>query len=148
MRSAGGEAAAAAAGTRCGTLRAPVGFTVFSPDTNDWQERDDGSGRRVARFSDSMTQARANLWRYPAGAKGKRHADHVQEETFVIVAGTPSMFLGDPPERVDLSPGSVVVVQPGTPLQIRNDGADEAMLFIVGAPPQQGGIDTYPDVED
>jgi mannose-6-phosphate isomerase-like protein (cupin superfamily) len=125
-----------------------VGYTVFSPDTNEWQERDDGSGRRVARFSDSMTQARANLWRYPAGARGKRHADHIQEETFVIVAGTPSMFLGDPPERVDLSPGSVVVVQPGTPLQIRNDGADEAMLFIVGAPPEQGGIDTYPDVED
>ena len=66
----------------------------------------------------------------------------------MIVAGNPSMFLGDPPERVDLSPGSVVVVEPGTPLQIRNDGADEAMLFIVGAPPQQGGIDTYPDVED
>jgi mannose-6-phosphate isomerase-like protein (cupin superfamily) len=94
-----------------------------------------------------MTQARANLWRYPAGARGKRHADKVQEETFVIVAGTPSMFLGEPPERVDLSPGSVVVVQPGTPLQIRNDGADEAMLFIVGAPPEQGGIDTYPDVD-
>jgi len=125
-----------------------MSFTVFSPDTNDWQERDDGSGRRVARFSDSMTQARANLWRYPAGARGKRHGDHVQEETFVIVAGSPSMYLGDPPERVDLSPGSVVVVQPGTPLQIRNDGADEATLFIVGAPPQQGGIDTYPDVED
>jgi mannose-6-phosphate isomerase-like protein (cupin superfamily) len=125
-----------------------VAYTVFSPDTNEWQERDDGSGRRVARFSDAMTQARANLWRYPSGARGKRHADHVQEETFVIVAGTPSMFLGDPPDRVDLSPGSVVVVQPGTPLQIRNDGADEAMLFIVGAPPEQGGIDTYPDVED
>ena len=42
------------------------------------------------------------------------------------------------------SPGSVVVVQPGTPLQIRNDGADEAMLFIVGAPPEQGGIDFFP----
>jgi len=58
------------------------------------------------------------------------------------------MFLGDPPERVDLSPGSVVVVQPGTQIQIRNEGADEEKLFIVGAPPQQGGIDTYPDVED
>ncbi len=124
-----------------------MGFTVFSPDTNDWQERDDGSGRRVARFSDAMTQARANLWRYPAGAKGKRHADHVQEETFVIVAGSPSMYLGEPPERVDLTPGSVVVVQPGTALQIWNHGADEATLFIVGAPPEQAGADFLPDVD-
>ena len=124
-----------------------MGYTVFQADAHEWQDRDDGSGRKVARLSDSMSQARANIWRYPSGAKGRRHADHVQEETFVILAGTPSLFLGDPPERVDLSPGSVVVVQPGTALQIRNDGADEAMLFIVGAPPEQGGIDTFPDVE-
>ena len=124
-----------------------MSFTVFPGDKHEWQDRDDGSGRRVARFSDAMTQARANLWRYPPGARGKRHADRVQEETFVIVAGTPSMLLGEPPERVDLSPGSVVVVQPGTPLQIRNDGADEATLFIVGAPPEQGGADFFPDVD-
>ena len=123
-----------------------AGFTVFQNEALEWQDRADGSGRKVARLSDAMTHARANVWRYPAGSQGKRHADHVQEETFVILAGTPSMFLGDPPERVDLALGSVVVVQPGTPLQIRNDGADEAMLFIVGAPPEQGGIDTYPDV--
>ena len=124
-----------------------MGYAVFRTDEHEWQERDDGSGRRVARFSDSMTQARANLWRYPPGARGRRHADHVQEETFVVVAGTPSMFLGDPPERADLSPGSVVVVQPGTPLQIRNDGTDEATLFIVGAPPEQGGVDFLPDAD-
>ena len=123
-----------------------AGFTVFQGDAYEWQDRDDGSGRKVARLSDSMTQARANVWRYPAGAQGKRHADHVQEETFVVLAGTPSMFLGDPPERVDLMPGSVVVVQPRTPLQIRNDGPEEATLFIVGAPPENSGIDTFPSV--
>ncbi len=124
-----------------------MAYAVFRADEHEWQEREDGSGRRIARFSDSMTKARANMWRYPSGARGRRHADRVQEETFVIVAGTPSMLLGDPPDRVDLSPGSVVVVQPGTPLQIRNDGADEAMLFIVGAPPEQGGVDIFPDVD-
>ena len=130
-----------------GRYRAAMSYTVFSPDTNEWQDRDDGSGRQVARFSDSMTQARANLWRYPAGSRGKRHADKVQEETFVIVAGSPSMYLGEPPERVDLAPGSVVVVQPGTPLQIWNHGADEATLFIVGAPPEQAGADFLSDVD-
>jgi mannose-6-phosphate isomerase-like protein (cupin superfamily) len=122
-----------------------VAHAVFRFEDNEWIERDDGSGRTVARFSDSMTNARANMWRYPPGARGRRHADHVQEETFVIVAGTPSMFLGDPPERVDLTPGSVVVVQPGTALQIRNDGAEQAMLFIVGAPPERGEVDFLPD---
>ena len=95
-----------------------MGFTVFHGDGIDWEDRGDGSGRRVARLSDAMTQARANVWTYPSGARGKRHADKVQEETFVVIAGTPSMYLGDPPERVDLSPGSVVVVQPNTALQI------------------------------
>jgi mannose-6-phosphate isomerase-like protein (cupin superfamily) len=122
-----------------------VAHAVFRADELEWEERGDGSGRRVARLSDAMTTARANVWRYPPGAKGKRHVDHVQEETFVILAGTPTMFLGDPPERIDLSPGSVVVVQTGTALQIRNDGADEAMLFIVGAPPERGEIDVLPD---
>jgi mannose-6-phosphate isomerase-like protein (cupin superfamily) len=124
-----------------------MGWAVFQPDQTEWEDRGDGSGRTVARLSDSMTNVRANVWRYPAGARGKRHADKVQEETFVILAGSPSMFLGEPPERVDLSPGSVVVVQPGTPLQIWNHGDEEATLFIVGAPPEQGGADYLPDVE-
>lgn len=124
-----------------------MAYAVFKADELDWQDRGDGSGRRVARLSDAMTTARANVWRYPPGAKGKRHVDHVQEETFVILRGTPSMFLGDPPDRVELSAGSVVVVQPGTALQIRNDGSEEATLFIVGAPPERGEIDVLPDVD-
>jgi mannose-6-phosphate isomerase-like protein (cupin superfamily) len=144
VRSAGGSGGGSGGTVRDGTVR--LWPTPSSRATRTkWQDRDDGSGRKVARFSDSMTQARANLWRYPAGARGKRHADKVQEETFVIVAGTPSMFLGEPAERVDLTPGSVVVVQPGTPLQIWNHGEDEATLFIVGAPPEQGGADFLPD---
>lgn len=124
-----------------------VGYTVFTQDELEWQDRGDGSGRRVAGLSDAMTQARANVWTYPPGAKGKRHADHVQEETFVVLAGTPSMMLGDPAERVQLGPGSVVVVQPQTALQIRNDGAEEAMLFIIGAPPERAGADFLPDAD-
>ena len=124
-----------------------MAYTVFNAAELDWEDRGDGSGRRVARLSDAMTTARANVWRYPPGAKGKRHVDHVQEETFVILGGAPSMFLGDPPERVKLAAGSVVVVQPGTALQIRNDGSEEVTLFIVGAPPERGEIDVLPDVD-
>jgi mannose-6-phosphate isomerase-like protein (cupin superfamily) len=124
-----------------------VGFTVFQGGELDWEDRGDGSGRRVARFSDAMTTARANVWSYPPGARGRRHADKAQEETFVVLRGTPSMHLGEPPERIELSPGSVVVVEPGTPLQLRNDGPDEAVFFIVGAPPDTAGADFFDDAE-
>jgi mannose-6-phosphate isomerase-like protein (cupin superfamily) len=124
-----------------------MAYTVFRPSEIEWEPRGDGSGRTVARLSDAMTKARANIWRYPPGAKGKRHADPIQEETFVVVAGMPSMFLGDPPERHDLEPGAVVVVQPGTVLQIQNHGDEEATLFIVGAPPERGEVDVLPDAE-
>ncbi|SRR6266508_2287050 len=124
-----------------------VGFTVFQADQLEFAERGDGSNRSVAGLSDAMTQMRANVWRYGPGARGRRHADRIQEETFVVLEGTPSMLLGDPPERFQLAPGSVVVVQPGTGLQIRNESDEEAILFIVGAPPERGGSDTLPDVD-
>ena len=124
-----------------------MGFTVFQADQLEFADRGDGSDRSVAGLSDAMTQMRANVWRYGPGARGRRHADRIQEETFVVLEGAPSMLLGDPPERVQLAPGSVVVVQPGTALQIRNESDGEAVLFIVGAPPERGGADFLPDVD-
>jgi mannose-6-phosphate isomerase-like protein (cupin superfamily) len=120
---------------------------VFAAETLEWTDRGDGSDRSIARFSDSLTNMRSNVWRYGPGARGRRHAERVQEELFVVLTGSPSMLLGDPPERVELTPGSVVAVQPGTPLQVRNDGEHDATLLIVGAPPQTGEADYFPDVE-
>jgi len=93
-----------------------------------------------------MTQSRANVWRYPPGARGRRHADKVQEEVFVVLDGTLTIDLGEPPERHVLGKGSAVVVQPGTVLQLRNAGDEELVLFIYGAPPVTGGADFFDDV--
>jgi mannose-6-phosphate isomerase-like protein (cupin superfamily) len=123
-----------------------MAFTIFRRDEVRWEPRDDGSGRTVARLSDSMTSSRANVWRYPPGARGKRHADKVQEEVFVVIDGTLTVDLGEPPERHELERGSVLVVQPGTILQLRNAGDEELVLFIYGAPPEQGGADFFDDV--
>jgi quercetin dioxygenase-like cupin family protein len=123
-----------------------MAFTIFRQDAVEWEPRDDGSGRTVARLSDSMTSSRANIWRYPPGARGKRHADKAQEEVFVVLDGTLTVDLGEPPERHELERGSVLVVQPGTILQLRNAGDDELVLFIYGAPPEQGGADFFDDV--
>jgi mannose-6-phosphate isomerase-like protein (cupin superfamily) len=46
-----------------------------------------------------------------------------------------------------LERGSVVVVQPGTILQLRNAGEEELVLFIYGAPPDRSRQAAFfPDV--
>lgn len=125
-----------------------MGYTVFRPEELAFQPPKAGDqNRRIAGLSEAMTQMRANVWRYAPGTCGRRHADRVQEEVFVVVEGAPTMHLGDPPERVDLTAGSVVVVQAGTPLQLRNESETDAVLFIVGAPPEPGQADFLPDAE-
>jgi mannose-6-phosphate isomerase-like protein (cupin superfamily) len=120
--------------------------TVFTPDSLDWQRRADDDPRMVARLSDALSRSRANLWRYPPGAKGKRHADHGQEEVFVVLDGTLTIDLGEPPVRHEVPRGGVVVVESGTPLQLRNAGSEELVLFIYGAPPETGKAEFFPDV--
>ena len=125
-----------------------MAYTVFTSVELEFAPPSGGNlDRRIARLSDAMTNMRANAWRYPPGARGRRHAEAIQEEVFVVLEGAPSMHIGDPPERVDLSPGSVVVVQPGTPLQLRNDSDADALFFIVGAAPVTGQADYFPDVD-
>jgi mannose-6-phosphate isomerase-like protein (cupin superfamily) len=123
-----------------------VRYAVFRQSEVDWEPRDDGSGRTIARLSDSLTQSRANIWRYPPGARGKRHSDGAQEEVFVVLEGRLTVDLGEPPERHELERGGVLVVEMGTPLQLRNAGDEELVLFIYGAPPVTGQAEFFPDL--
>lgn len=121
--------------------------TVFQPGELAFEPRGENDMRLVARLSDAMTHSRANVWRYPPGARGKRHADHGQEELFVVLDGTLTIDLGDPPVRHEVGRGGVVVVESGTVLQLRNAGDEELKLFIYGAPPVTGKAEFFPDVE-
>jgi len=130
-----------------------MGYRIVHAADHEFEERPKPEGYESgpARLASDLTtaaglqQSRARLWRYPPGTRGRRHADHAQEEVFVVVSGTLTMHLGDPPERVELAPQSVVAVDPGTALQIRNEGDDEAVVFIYGAPPEQAGADFLED---
>jgi mannose-6-phosphate isomerase-like protein (cupin superfamily) len=129
-----------------------VAYRVAEIGKLTWDERPakEGEGTRLA--ADITTQAglqqsRARVWRYPPHTTGRRHADHAQEEVFVVVSGTLTMLLGDGPERVDLGPGSVVAVDPMTPLQMRNETEEELVCFVYGAPPLQEGADFFDDVD-
>jgi mannose-6-phosphate isomerase-like protein (cupin superfamily) len=117
-----------------------LGYTIFHADELDWQPRRPGDPRLAAELSGAMTSARANLFRYPSGAVGRRHIDPIQEEVFVVMAGTLTIHMGEDGavEEHELPQGSVLVVQPGTALQLSNRHEDELRLFIVGAPPERG----------
>jgi quercetin dioxygenase-like cupin family protein len=125
-----------------------VGYRVARLDELEWIEREpqgDEPARFVARLSDVLgfAHTRGNVWRYPPGAKGRRHRDTIQEETFVVVDGSLTMYLGDPPERVDVPKGGVVHVESGTVLQLANHGDDEVLLYAYGAPPDAGGAEFF-----
>ena len=118
----------------------------------DWEERPGHEGeepRHAAALTDqaNMTESRARMWRYGAHTRGRRHSDPDQEEVFVPLRGTLTMLLGEPWERVDVEPGGVVVVHPGTPLQMRNETDEEILVFVYGAPTRHGNAEFLEDVE-
>jgi mannose-6-phosphate isomerase-like protein (cupin superfamily) len=118
-----------------------MSFDAISPDAFQWLTRPHEPGepaRHVAELSDAigLERTRANVWRYEPGAKGRRHRHPRQEETFVVLSGTLSMYVGDPPERVDVPTGAVIHVEPGTPLQSANHGDVDLVLYAYGTPPE------------
>jgi mannose-6-phosphate isomerase-like protein (cupin superfamily) len=54
----------------------------------------------------------------------------------VVLAGTLSMYLGDPPAREDVPTGGLIHVEPGTPLQTVNHGNEDLVVYAYGTPPE------------
>ena len=118
-----------------------MAFHVVRPDDLDWITRPHEPGeaaRHVAELSEpaGFAHTRANIWRYEPGAKGRRHVHNLQEETFVVLSGTLSMYVGDPPERKDVPAGALIHVEPGTPLQSVNHGHEDLVVYAYGTPPE------------
>jgi quercetin dioxygenase-like cupin family protein len=96
------------------------------------------AARHVAELSElaGFVHTRANLWRYEPGAKGRRHRHRSQEETFVVLSGTLSMYVGQPPERQDVPAGGLIHIEAGTALQAANHGDDDLLVYVYGYPPE------------
>jgi quercetin dioxygenase-like cupin family protein len=82
----------------------------------------------------------------PPGSRGRRHRETDQEELFVALEGTAMLLLGEPPEKIELPSGSVVVLPVGTPVQLVNEGDEDSLVLIVGAPPTPYPGEYLPDV--
>ena len=114
---------------------------MVDPQGLEWITRPhepDEPARHVAELSEAagFAHTRANVWRYEPGARGRRHRHPVQEETFVVLAGTLSMYVGEPPERVDVPAGALIHIPPGTPLQSANHGDADLLVYAYGTPPE------------
>jgi hypothetical protein len=59
-----------------------VGYTVFQTEEMRFEPRAQNDPRSIAALSDALSTSRANVWRYPPGAQGRRHRDLGQEEVF------------------------------------------------------------------
>jgi quercetin dioxygenase-like cupin family protein len=118
-----------------------MAFRQVLPAELEWTTRPHEPGepaRHVAELSDraGFAHTRANLWRYEPGSKGRRHRHPQQEETFVPLTGTLTMYLGEPPERVEVPVGGLIHVEPGTELQTANHGDEELLVYAYGTPPE------------
>jgi quercetin dioxygenase-like cupin family protein len=116
-------------------------FRTIRFDELEWITRPHEPGeppRHVAELSEraGFAHTRANLWRYEPGAKGRRHRHPLQEETFVVLSGTLSMYLGEPPGRQDVPAGGLIHVEAGTELQTVNHGDEELVVYAYGTPPE------------
>ena len=122
-------------------------YHVFRRDEMDFTPPSKGDQtRRLLRLSDALTTTRANIWHMPPGSRGRRHRETDQEELFIALEGTMWLLLGEPPEMVTSPPGSVVVLPVGTPVQLVNEGDEDSLVMIVGAPPTPFPGEYLPDV--
>src|SRR5262249_17860062 len=98
-----------------------MGYAVFPAGQ---QEFGAPSGRdpngSIFRPRASSRETGGSIWRYPPGSHGRRHGERVQEEVFVVLEGTATVYLDDPAEPFELPRGSVAVVEAGTAVQVAN----------------------------
>jgi quercetin dioxygenase-like cupin family protein len=120
-----------------------MGYHVVRPDTLEWDEYTNYPGRHRATLTEiaSLRHTRANLIRHQTGAIGPRHVERTQDETFVPLRGTLTMYLGEPPERHELPVGAIAHVEAGTAQQMANETDDEILVFVYGAPPERSGAE-------
>ena len=86
----------------------------------------------------------ARLWRLRPGQASTKHRHGAQEELYVLLEGVGRMRVAD--DALTLSPLDAVLVEPDTARQIFNDGDEDALWLVAGAP--QEGANTLEMTEE
>jgi quercetin dioxygenase-like cupin family protein len=115
-------------------------YRAVPPESFHWITRPHDEGepaRHVAEISQAagFAYTRANVWRYEPGARGRRHRHPHQEETFVVLSGTFTMYLGEPSEPVEVQRGGLIHVAAKAPLRTVNHGTEDLVVYVYGYPP-------------
>jgi len=120
-----------------------MGFHVITPEQLDWEPYTRFPGRHRASLTETaaLRHTRANFIRHEPGEKGPRHIERAQDETFVPIRGTLTMYLGEPPTRHEIPVGGLVHVEAGTAQQMVNETDEEIFVFAYGAPAERAGAD-------
>jgi uncharacterized cupin superfamily protein len=136
-----------AADTICGA----VSHSIVQSDDLPFTERPyrpQDEPRQVVSLTETLGlgSSRASLWRYPSGARGRRHREGAQEEVFAVLEGTITLALGEPPEMVEVGAGGFVRVSTGTEIQVRNESDADAVVLAWGAPAVTGQAEILDDL--
>lgn len=120
-----------------------MGFHVVGPEQLDWEPYAAYPGRHRAALTElaDLRHTRANFIRHAPGEKGPRHIERVQDETFVPIRGTLTMYIDDPPTRHEIPVGGLAHVEAGTAQQMVNETDVEILVFVYGAPAERAGAD-------
>ena len=95
----------------------------------------------------------ARLWRLAPGQANTKHRHAEQEELYVLLEGTGRIRVGEE-DPLTLEPLDALVIEPRTLRQVFNDGEQDALWLVVGAPPESANTlemsdlqrrDLYPD---
>jgi quercetin dioxygenase-like cupin family protein len=120
-----------------------MAYHVVDPSGLEWEEYANYPGRHRAALTDiaALRHTRANLIRHEAGSIGPRHLERTQDETFVPLRGTLTLYLGEPPTRHEVPVGAIAHVEAGTAQQMANETEEDILVFVYGAPPERTGAD-------
>lgn len=120
-----------------------MAYSIVQPGELEWVDYTNYPGRQRAALSESasLRHTRANLIRHAPGSIGPRHLERTQDETFVPLHGTLTLYLGEPPTRHEISVGAIAHVEAGTAQQMVNETDEEILVFVYGAPPERTGAD-------
>lgn len=112
-------------------------YTVYEPDWDDAEgfpiEFEDGVNIDLIEEL-GTEEMNPRMWRLEPGEKLSYHYHEQQEEVFYVVQGTGTLLVGSDMEEVTVPEGGFFRPETTTPRQVRNDGDEDVIWFIVGAP--------------